>query len=229
RRGRERDREIIPVAGANADRAIGSAHLRRLSAGRGGDVGVVVAAAKQPVEKSTLLPRECRRAILRAAVIVAERDQQRLTLGGAFGGPAVQPFQTVLHVFQPRPLLVDAPRERAAFARRIAEDRKEARALAAGAARLRHQPVHLELLAVDGILRAADLLRALRIGVAAVERGKLRLQLLTGRIGIGLLLRQNRAAAKAGGGNGDRQFREKSPHARHHNALIVAARGSVVA
>ena len=75
------------------------------------------------------------------------------------------------------PLLIDLPAKTAALRRRIAEDRKEARTLAAHSARLRDQPVDLELLAIDRVLGAADLIGARRVAVAAVKRSKLGLAL----------------------------------------------------
>ena len=119
---------------------------------------------------------------MRAAAVVAERDQQRLALGGAFGGAAVELFELILHALERIALLVDLAVEPAALRRRIAEDREEAGAFAAHAARLRDQPVDLELLAVDRVLGAADLLRARRIAVAAIERSELGFQPLAGRI-----------------------------------------------
>ena len=79
-------------------------------------------------------------------------------------------------------LLVDLAVERAALRRRVAEDREEAGAFAAHAARLRHQPVDLELLAVDRVFGAANLVGAGRIVIAAVERGELGFQPLAGRV-----------------------------------------------
>ena len=107
---------------------------------------------------------------MRTAAIVAERDQQRLALRGAFGGAAAQLFQLVLQAIERIALLVDLPVQAAALRRRIAEDREKAGAFTAHMARLRDQPVDLELLAVDCVFRAADLIGAHGIVVAAVER-----------------------------------------------------------
>src|ERR1019366_5552118 len=64
-------------------------------------------------------------------------------------------------------------RRSSALRRRNVEDREKAGTFTAAAARLRDQPVDLELLAVDRVLGAADLVGARRIAVAAVERRKL--------------------------------------------------------
>ena len=177
RRGLERDREIKTVAAAHAYRAIGTAHrsggLRRKDG----------AATEQPVEEAALLAGARRRAVLRAAAVVGELDQQRLAARGALGGAALQLLELVLHAVEHVALLLDALVEPAALPRRIAEDRKEAAVAAADAARLRHQLVDLELLAVDGIVGALDLVGAGRVGIAAVERGELALQALASRIG----------------------------------------------
>ena len=133
-------------------------------------------------------------AVLRTAAVVGQRDQQRLALGGALGGTAVELLELVLQAVECVALLVDVPAERAAFARRIGEDREEAGVLAADAARPRHQLVDLELLAVDGVFRLADLVGPGGVVVAEVERAELADQALTGRaVGVGLagrLLRQ---------------------------------------
>ena len=139
-------------------------------------------AAEQAVEEAALLALQRGGAVLRAAAVVAERDQQRLPLRGAFGGAAAELFELILHALERVALLVDLPVKAAALRRRIAEDREEAGAFAAHATRLRDQPVDLELLAVDRILSAADLVGAHRIVVAAVERGQLGFQPLAVRI-----------------------------------------------
>jgi hypothetical protein len=152
---------------------------------------------------------------LRAAAVVGERDQQRLALRGALGGAAGQPFKVVLHALELRASLPDLADQRPAGRRRVAEDRKEAGAFAAHAARLRNQAVDLDLLTVDGVLGAANLLRARRIGIAAVERRQLRLQALAGRAGGWRRLRQRRSRGGQDDG-GERAARKQGcDHGRH--------------
>src|SRR4029077_17538066 len=98
------------------------------------------------------LALQCRRTVLRAAAIVPERDQQRLSLRGTFGGAAAELLELVLQALKRIALLVDLAAQAAALRRRIVEDREKAGAFAAHAARLRDQPVYFELLAIDGIL-----------------------------------------------------------------------------
>ena len=74
------------------------------------------AAAEQPVEEAALLAGARGRAVLLAAAVVGERDQQRLALRGALGGAALQLLELVLHAVEHVALLLDAPVER----RRIA-------------------------------------------------------------------------------------------------------------
>jgi hypothetical protein len=69
---------------------------------------------------------------------------------------------------------------------------------------LRYHPVDFVLLPVDGILRPADLVGAAGIAIAAVERGELRFQSLTPRIGR---LRQ-RAGARDECDDGGRRFND---------------------
>src|SRR6185437_7806261 len=200
-RGGVGHREIKAVAGAHANGAEGAAHRPRRI-----DVAVVV--AEQIVEEPGSLAGERRRAVLRAAAVVGERDQQRLALRGALGGAAGQLFQVVLHALELRASLPDLADQRPAGRRRVAEDRKEAGAFAAHAARLRDQ-------AVDRVLGAANLLRARRIGIAAVERRQLRLQALAGRAGGWRRLRQRRSRGGQDDG-GERAARKQGcDHGRH--------------
>ena len=118
-------------------------------------------AAEQAVEEAALLALQRGGPVLRTAAIVAERDQQRLPLRGAFGGAAAQLLELVLQALERVALLVDLPAQAAALRRRIVEDGKEPGTSAAHAARLRDQPVDLELLAVDRVLGAVDLVGAL--------------------------------------------------------------------
>ena len=55
------------------------------------------------------------RAVLLAAAVVGERDQQRLALRGALGGAALQLLELVLHAVEHVALLLDAAVERPAL------------------------------------------------------------------------------------------------------------------
>jgi hypothetical protein len=160
---------------------------------------------------------------LRAAAIIAERDQQRLPLRGAFGGAATELLVLVLQALERIALLVDLPAQTAALRRRNVEDREKAGTFTAAAARLRDQPVDLELLAVDRVLGAADLVGARRIAVAAVERRKLGFQPLAGRV---LRLRKRADARRQRRHRYGCKLENASPHDRHSNAKIMAVRAS---
>ena len=67
---------------------------------------------------------------MRAATVVAERDQQPLPLGGAFCRATIEPFQIVPHALKCIALLIDLPAQPTALRRRIAEYREEAGAFA---------------------------------------------------------------------------------------------------
>jgi len=71
-----RDRVIETVPGANADRTERAAHRLLLLFGRNDHAAFVAAQAKQAIEKAALLGLQRGRAILRAAIVLAERDQQ---------------------------------------------------------------------------------------------------------------------------------------------------------
>src|SRR5579885_1622992 len=109
----ERDWKIVAVTRADADRAIGAAHRARRLRRKHSAV-----AAKQSIEKSTLLAGASRRAILLAAAVIRERDQQRLALSGAFSGASLEPLKLVLHAFKRVTLIFDAAGERPALRRR---------------------------------------------------------------------------------------------------------------
>ena len=142
-------------------------------------------------------------AVLRAAAVIGKRDQQRLALGGALGGAAVELLELILQLIERVALLVDTAAEPAAFAGRVGEDREEARAFAAHAARLRHQLVDLELLPVDRVFGLANLVGAGRIIVAAIEGAELADQALAGRA--------------TGGGLAGRLLRERNDGRRQQN------------
>jgi hypothetical protein len=140
-----------------------------------------------------LLSGKRSRPILRPATIIAEGDQQRPALGGTFGGAAVEVLQVVAHTLESVALLVDLPGESTTLGRRIAENREEARAFTANAARLCDQPIDFKLLPIDHVLRAVDLVGTCRVGIAAINRGQLRFKPLAGGIGR---LRQRRGDAR---------------------------------
>jgi hypothetical protein len=92
-------------------------------------------------------------------------------LRGTFGGAAVELFKLIPHSFECKALLIDLPAQSAALRGRIIEDREESRAFAPDTARLRDKPIYFELLAIDHFFRAANLLGARRVGIAAIEAG----------------------------------------------------------
>ncbi len=178
-RSRVRNRKIKSVAGTYTDGSECSAHR----AERRRDHAATPIIAKQSIPEAATLPREGGRSVLRAATVVAECDQQPLALRGAFCGAAIEFFQIVSHSFKRVALLIDLPTKATALRRRIAEDREKSRAFATNASRLRHKPVDLELLTVDRILDATNLLNACGVRIATIDRRKLGLKPLTGRIG----------------------------------------------
>jgi hypothetical protein len=116
---------------------------------------------------------------LRTASVVAEGDEQRLPLRCALGSPAVELLKLIAHAFEPEALLVDLAIEPAALRGRAAENGEEAGALATDAPGLRHQAVDLELLAIDHVFRAPNLIGARRVCIALVEGRQLGLKPLT--------------------------------------------------
>src|SRR3954452_2470281 len=137
---RVRDREIISVAAAHADGAERAAHLLLLLlrlAGR--EQAAAAVAAEETIEEAALLALQRRGAILRTAIVLPERDQQRLALRRALRSAALHLLELHLQPVERGARLVDLPRERAALRGRFAKDREEAGALAVHAARLRHQ------------------------------------------------------------------------------------------
>ena len=97
-RGRVGNREIETVAGAHADGAESPAH--RSEWRRNHTAAAIV--AKQTIPEAALLTGESGGAILRAASIVAQRDQYSSALGSTFGGTAVEPLQIVPHALEAR-------------------------------------------------------------------------------------------------------------------------------
>ncbi|HET7804691.1 MAG TPA: hypothetical protein VFL53_10650 [Pseudolabrys sp.] len=119
---------------------------------------------------------------MRPTSVVAESNEQSLPLCSAFSRPAIEVLKLIAHAFKPKALLVNLAVEWAALRGWVTENGEEARTLAADAPRLRHQPVDLELLPIDHVFRAPNLVGAGRVCVALIERCQLRLKPLAGGI-----------------------------------------------
>ena len=114
-------------------------------------------------------------AILRSAIVLAERDQHAAALPLALAAVALQALDLDQGAIEVRPHLLDLVVERAALRRLSAEQREEAAALAAHTVRLLAQPIELGLLLGRRILVALDLLGPGRIErcAAAIDAGEL--------------------------------------------------------
>src|SRR5581483_10177965 len=98
---------------------------------------------------------------------------------------AGKPLQIVLHALERRALLSDLSHQGTAGRGRTAKNGEEAGVFTIHAPRLADEPINFRLLAIDGVFRGANLLRTGRIGVAAIERGELRLKALASRVRAG--------------------------------------------
>ena len=121
---------------------------------------------------------------MRAAIVLAERRQERAALALAVGGVALQALEIAEHAVEVRAGLLDLVVDRAALRRLPAEQGEEAAAFAAHAPALRGEAVELGLLAVRYVLGPLDLGRARRIVVAAVERCELAFEPKTDRVAL---------------------------------------------
>ncbi|HET8544172.1 MAG TPA: hypothetical protein VFL68_06680 [Pseudolabrys sp.] len=88
-------------------------------------------------------------------------------------------------------MLVNLAIKRAALRRRGAENGEEAGTLTTNTPRLRHEPIDFELLTIDHVFRAPNLVGAGWIRVALVKRRELRLKpLASGICGLRIGRRQ---------------------------------------
>ncbi len=128
-------------------------------------------------------------AVLRTAVVLRQRDQQRASQLLAVVAAAVQLFEAGGDAVQVGAHGLHLAVELVALRRLAAAEQEEAAAaVAAETLALHGQPVELLLLARLRLLVAADLLGAAGVLRAAVQSGKLRLQALAGGAAGALLL-----------------------------------------
>ena len=113
-------------------------------------------------------------AILRAAVVLAERDQDAAALPLALAAVALEPLDLGEVAVEIRAHLLDLVVERDALRRLSAEQGEEATALATQPLRLLAEPIELGLLFGCGVLVPLDLVGlAGVVGWAAVDDGEL--------------------------------------------------------
>src|SRR5262249_41017115 len=182
RRGRIRDREVIAVAGAHAHRAVAAALRRGVRHLGARLVRLAFVAAEQLVEEAALLARGG--AVLRAAIVLRQRDRHRAALLAAVEIAAAQPLQVNIDAVEIAAHARDLAVEVDALLRGglPAAEQEEAGALAALAPALLDHAVELALLARRGVLVAADLLAARLVAAAAIDRAELSLEPRTDRI-----------------------------------------------
>ena len=177
------NREVIAVAGSDAQRPIG-ARERGIGSGCDGRT------AEQGVEKATR-PAGGVLAVLRAAIVLPERYQDAAPLPLALAAVALQPLDVGQRAIEVRAHLLNLVVERAALRRLPAEQREEAAPLATQALGLLAQAIELGLLLCRGVFVALDLVRLCRIDRGtAIDRGELAFEPQTGlaargRVGSG--------------------------------------------
>src|SRR5262249_16211677 len=160
---RIRDREVVAVAGAHAQRPVRP---------RQRDVGT----ARRRVHAEQLLEEAARTligvaAVLRAAIGFSKRRQDRAARAFSIGAVALQALGGGHDAVDVRARLLHLAVDLGALRRLAAEDRKEAATLAAHLLRLLIEAVELGLLFAGEVLVTLDLGRLGRIEAAAVERG----------------------------------------------------------
>ncbi len=164
------DREVIAVAGPHTNRAVGPGPAQR-SVGGGPERR---ADSEQGLEEATrrgrILP------VLRTAIVLAERDQDRAALAFAVGAVALRALKIAHEAVEVRPDLLDLVVELTALRRLAAEQGEEAAARATHPLGLLTEAVELALLLADDLLVAPDLLGARRVDGAAIDPGKLALE-----------------------------------------------------
>ena len=182
RDGGERDRKIGAVAGAHADGAVGAGLRADIRAGR---VRIVV--AEQIVEKVAAAGGATRkRSILRPAIVLRQRGQNRTALIVAIGiahAAAAQPLEIAGDLVEIGPHLLDLVVDRTALRGLTGKQREKSGAVAAHPLGLRRDAVEFALLPGGGILVAPDLVVFCRVSAAAAVDGRqLRFQPRTHRI-----------------------------------------------
>ena len=134
---------------------------------------VVVVVAEQIVEE---IARAAQRiGVLRAAIILRQRRQDRAALVFAIGAAeaaAAQPLQAGRDLVQIGPHLLDLVVDRTALRRLAGEQREEPGTVAAHALGLQGDAVEFGLLLGRGILVAADLIFLGRVAAAAAVDGR---------------------------------------------------------
>ena len=225
RHGGEGDRKISAVAGADADRAIGSGLRPEIGARYAGLAGGIVAAEQIVEEIARALRR--RGGILRAAIILRQRGQHRAALIVAIcAAAAAQPLEAAGDLIEIGPHLLNLGVDRAALRRLTREQREEAGTVAALPLGLRRHAIEFGLLLVRGILIAADLVVPGRIAgaAAAIDARQLRFQPRAHRIGRCAPVR---AAAHSGSSAPKRQRRaQRRPAPRRRPKSIWRRRCS---
>ena len=122
-------------------------------------------------------------AILRAAIVLAERHQDAAALAFALTAVALQPLNLAQGAVEVRAHLLDLVVDRAALRRLSAEQGEESAALTTQALRLLAEAIELGLLLGGGVLVALDLLRPRGIDRgAAVDGGELAFEPQTGLV-----------------------------------------------
>src|SRR6516165_1708666 len=168
RHRRKRDREIAAVAGAHADGTIGSGRRTDIA----GDCGVRNATAEQIAQETA--GRGHGVGILRPAIVLRQRDQDRTALVVAIGVEAAgaQLLEARGDLIEIGAHLLDLGVDWPALGGLAVEQREEAGTVATHAFGLRPDAVELTLLPGGGILVAADLIVLGRIGAAAALDGR---------------------------------------------------------
>ena len=144
---------------------------RRSAPGRAG-TGVV---AEQVVEEAAG-PRARGVGVLRAAIVLRQREQHRAALVvalGVAGAAAAQPLEAGGDLVEIAAHLLDLGIDRAALRRLAGEQREEAGGVAAHAFRLRGDAVEFGLLLGGGFLIAADCSALAASPPAAIDAGQL--------------------------------------------------------
>src|SRR5262249_34083071 len=135
------------------------------------------------------------------------------------GAAALQPIEVGEHSLERGAGLLDLLVERRALRVLPAEQREEAAALAAEAARLIGHPIELALLLAGGLLVALDLVGARRIDGAAIDLRELRFEPRADRVRVRCArrrrhLRERRRRAREGRERDDARSAFQSIHSR---------------
>src|SRR6202044_4226 len=205
RHRRVRDREIVAVAGAHADRLKG-ARRQTVAAGsnNGAAARAAASAAEQFVEEARGSGLVGGGGVLRAAIVLRQLPDQRAALAVLAAGAALELLEIGGGAVEIAAHLLDLRVERAALRHQAGEQRQKPLALAALLVRLRQRAVEVGLLLGHGVFGALDLVGAGRIGRATIDGGELAFQPHAGRVRRRLVRR-----ALGGRGSGQRHHAER--------------------